>query len=113
MKIGHKIRRARELKNLSQENVAEGLGMSVNGYGRIERNEVDINIEKLVQLANIFEVKPEELLTFDEKYVQNIYAEKTTNQSGNIQNYFPQELKQLYEDKIKLLEEKVAWLEKK
>lgn len=108
MKIGEKIRKVRELKNLSHENIATELGMSLAGYGRIERNEVDINVEKLHKLALIFNLKPEELLTFEDKYVFNIsgtnsYAGYNNNPIFN--HHFPLEVKQLYEDKIMLLEQ--------
>ena len=112
MLIGHKIKKIRELRNFTQEHIAEKLNITQAGYSKIERNEVDLNLEKLDKLAQIFEMKPEEILTFDEKYVLNNYGEKAT-QLVQYQNNFPPELKQLYEDKIKLLEEKVAWLEKK
>jgi transcriptional regulator with XRE-family HTH domain len=112
MLIGHKIKKIRELRNFTQEHIAEKLNITQAGYSKIERNEVDLNLEKLDKLAQIFEMKPEEILTFDEKYVLNNYGERVT-QSVHYQNNFPPELKQLYEDKIKLLEEKVAWLEKK
>ena len=36
MKVHEKIRKIRELKNFSQENMAEQLQMSVNGYSEIE-----------------------------------------------------------------------------
>lgn len=111
MFIGHKIKKIRELRNFTQEHIAEKLHMTQAGYSKIERNEVDINLEKLDKLAHVLGMKPEEILTFDEKYILNNYGEKAT-QSVNYHNNFPPELKQLYEDKIKLLEEKIAWLEK-
>lgn len=72
MKIGHKIRQLRELKGLSQEDMANELKMSLNGYGRIERNEVDVNVERLEEISKILEVNPEVILTFDEKFVFNV-----------------------------------------
>jgi transcriptional regulator with XRE-family HTH domain len=47
MEIGTKIRKIREIKGLSQENIAKELSMSITGYGKIERNEVSINFDKL------------------------------------------------------------------
>lgn len=107
MKIGEKIRKVRELKNLSQENVVLELGMSLAGYGRIERNEVDINLEKLHKIALIFCIKPEDLLTFDEKFVFNISGSLNSGYNNNpvFNQHTPTEVKQLYEDKIILLEQ--------
>lgn len=77
MKIGHKIEKIRRLKNLTQENVALGLGISAQAYGKIERNEVDINQNKLESLAKIFDISLEDLLQFDDK----IYFNNSANNS--------------------------------
>ncbi len=102
MKIGNRIREYRERKNLSQENMAEELNMSINGYGKIERNEVDINIERLCQIAKTLDVAPEDLLKTDSISINNYGDVKGHQYVHNI--HFPLEMKQLYEDKIKLLE---------
>lgn len=47
MKVHEKVRKIRELKNFSQENMAEQLQMSVNGYEKIERGEVGLQMDKL------------------------------------------------------------------
>lgn len=44
MNIGSKIRKIREIKGYSQENMAIDLDMSVTGYGKIERNQVAITV---------------------------------------------------------------------
>ena len=110
MKIGHKIRQLREGRNLSQENMAEALKISVTGYGKIERNEVDINIERLQEIAHALQTKPEDILAFDEKYIFNSY-DKSTGQVINNHSISDPERK-LYEAHISLLNEKIAWLEK-
>ena len=46
MTIGEKIRFMRLLKGLSQEDMAEKLEISLNAFGRIERNETDLNLSK-------------------------------------------------------------------
>ena len=43
----------RELKNLTQEHLAEELGMSVSGYSRIERDEVKLSSDKLVKISEV------------------------------------------------------------
>lgn len=54
MKIHEKIRTLREENQWSQEELAAKLGLSVNGYRKIERGETRLNIPRLQQLANIF-----------------------------------------------------------
>lgn len=111
MEIGSKIRFIRDLKGLSQENMANELNMSITGYGKIERNEVNINYERLLQIAEILGVKLEQIIGFDNNIAFNNFNNNVEQQIGN--NSMPLELKQLYEDKIKLLEEKIKWLEEK
>lgn len=107
--IGYKIKKIRELKNYTQEHLADKLGMSSTGYGKIERDEVDIPFSRLEQIAQVLGVKAEDIISFDEKYVFNNYA--SANQGYNIvyQTINDNE-KKLYEDKIKLLEDKIASL---
>ena len=71
MEIGTKIRKIRELKGFSQENMAEELGMSVTGYGKIERNEVSVNVDKLLKIAEIFQIGIEQIIGFDDNIAFN------------------------------------------
>ena len=74
LRIGKKIKQLRELKNYSQEYMAKELKMSIPGYGRIERNEVDVSIERASQISNVLGISLTELVSFDEKYIFNNYA---------------------------------------
>ena len=51
--------------------MADKLKMSQNGYGSIERGETDVNLSRLEQIAELFEIKLSELLGLDEKAVFN------------------------------------------
>ena len=67
--IGNNIKNIRELKNLTQEFVAEKLDISQSAYSRLEKGEIKISKEKLVQIAEVLEVKPEDIKEFDsQKY---------------------------------------------
>lgn len=111
MMIGTNIRRVRELKGLSQENMADELGMSVTGYGKIERNEVGISVERLMKICEVLDVGFEQILRFDDNVASfNNFNSKVEWQIAHYM--MPIEMKKLYEDKIKLLEEKIEWLEK-
>ena len=114
LKIGNKIRKVRELKNITPKDMADRLNLSTQGYSRIERDEVALNVERLLEIAGIFEMKPEDLLTFDEKI---IFSNNTLNSSAGISygtfNAFPQEMKELYEKQIKLLEEQNHYLKER
>lgn len=45
--------------------MAEKLGMSVTGYAKLERGESQIRIERLIQIAQIFDVEPSELFNLN------------------------------------------------
>ena len=65
VKIHEKIRILREEKQWSQEEFAAKLGLSVNGYRKIERGETRLNIPRLQQLADVFEIDILELMQND------------------------------------------------
>jgi len=69
MKLHEKIRFIRQLKDWSQEEIANKLEMSVNGYGSIERGETDIKLSRLERIAHIFGMELLELLDLNEKTV--------------------------------------------
>lgn len=68
MTVQSNIRHLREQKNLTQEQMAEKMGMSKNGYTKIERGETQLKIEKLEQIANIFNVDIQDLLKTDRDF---------------------------------------------
>ncbi len=61
--ISNNIRRLRGLRELTQENVANDLGISLTAYGRIEKGKADISLSRLRQIADYFEVSESSLLT--------------------------------------------------
>ena len=62
MKTIQKIKFLREYYNFTQEYIADLLGLTTNGYGRIERGEVDINLTKLEIIAKAFNLESSELM---------------------------------------------------
>ena len=103
LSIGKKIKQLRELKNYSQEYMATQLKMSVPGYGRIERNEVDVSMERANQIATVLGISLTELISFDEKYIFNNYA---NNQNAFVIN------SELHQEDKKALNELVDYLKK-
>ena len=61
MKSYEKIRLIREIKQWSQEQMAEKLEMSANGYAKIERGETKLTLPRLQKIADIFEMDLNEL----------------------------------------------------
>ena len=102
--VGHKIRAAREFKEMSQEYLANKLGISQPALSKIENNETKLDFEKIEEIASILGVDVDDMLNFDKANVFN-----NCNQSGTfsgVNNSFTftgEDLKDVYE---KLLEEK-------
>ena len=86
MKINEKIRQLREQHQLSQENMADKLGMSVTGYAKIERGEVRSNLSRLEQISEVFDMDICELLSYGESekvYFNNSVTESTNSNNSN------------------------------
>jgi transcriptional regulator with XRE-family HTH domain len=60
--IGERIRMVRLAKKLSQENVAEMLGLTVTSYGKIEQGKSDISISRLQDIAKTLDIDMGEIL---------------------------------------------------
>ena len=69
MSVNEKIRKIREEKDWSQEQMAEKLNMSLNGYAKIERGESKIYLDKLEQIAQVFDIDVIELMQSDGKNI--------------------------------------------
>lgn len=65
MSVKDNLYTLRKERNLSQEQMAERLGMSKNGYGKLERGESRLTIEHLEQIATVFNIDIVELLRGD------------------------------------------------
>lgn len=85
MKINEKIRQLREQRQLSQEAMADKLGMSVTGYAKIERGEVRSNLPRLEQISEVLDIDICELLAFGEH--GKVYFNNSDNDFSNSNNF--------------------------
>lgn len=69
MTLGTKIRNLRTLKGYSQENMAKMLGLSVTSYSKIERDEVNLTLKRLEEIAAILQMTLLDILTFGENNI--------------------------------------------
>ena len=99
MFIGQKIKKLRELKNLTQDYVANQLGLTQSAYSKMENGEVDIPFSRIEDIAKIFTIQPEDIITFNENTIFNLYNNQTAN--GQVINHN-------YDSEIKLYEEQHA-----
>lgn len=79
MEVHDKIRVLREVNQWTQEDMAEKLDMSPNGYAKIERGQSNINLDKLQQIANIFEINIVDLFTKNDKSFFFSIGDNTSN----------------------------------
>jgi len=118
MKIGNNLRKIRIERGLKQENMADLLGLSQSGYNKIERNLHDVNQEKLEVIAEKLDIKKEDLLELDTKYIQENHN-NTIEKLAQNQHFYSyneslmNELVASYKNQVKLLEEKIQFLEEK
>jgi transcriptional regulator with XRE-family HTH domain len=104
--IKNKIKSIRELKNYTQEYMADQLGVTQAGYSKIEKGKTVLSFVKLVEIARILEVSVEDILSFDSQRYFNSFNKVKGNNNGSIMINSDNTavLKELYEDKIMLLE---------
>ena len=67
MSIHDNIRLLREINQWSQDDMAQRLNMSLNGYAKIERGETKLHLDKLTQIAQVFNIEVIELMTIHDK----------------------------------------------
>lgn len=112
-RIGDQIKKFREMRNFTQEHIAKKLEMTPQGYGKIERNEVEITLQKLVTIAGILDTTLQDIFGFDEKFVfhnqecQNLYN-SGLNQSVNIESI--EKIEKVYEARIADLHKEISYL---
>lgn len=96
MRIGEKIKKLREFRNFTQDYMAKSLEMTQAGYSRIERDEVDLNVTRLQQIAKLLNVEMGEVLGFN---TQNLSFNTNANDNcivyqNQTQNLLESERKQ-------------------
>ena len=66
MKIGEKIKNAREDLDLSQEDVSKQIPMNQSSYSKIERDIQEPNLEQLRRICQILKLDPSYLLCLND-----------------------------------------------
>lgn len=61
--LGYRIRKLRESKDYTQENMAAELGITAGAYAKIERGETDAAFTRLIHIAEILEIPISNLLS--------------------------------------------------
>lgn len=109
--IGGNIKKFRELKGLTREEMADSLDLSVSAYGNIERNKTDLTISRVQQIAEILEVEMSQVLNFDASQIFNIeHNDVIQGANSKVEHHnYADEYREKY---IQLLEKEVERLQK-
>jgi transcriptional regulator with XRE-family HTH domain len=110
MLIGQKIKKLRELKNLTQDHMAQELRLTQSAYSRMELGETEVTYSKLEKIATVLNMKPEEIITFNENMVFNIMHNDVGNGLVINNNQLSEGERNLYEQQIQLLKDEVSFL---
>lgn len=78
------IKTIRKTKQLSREFMANQLGIELSSYGKIERNEVGLTLERLYAIAEIFGIEPTDLLNYGKETSGNITYLPLKAQAGSL-----------------------------
>lgn len=114
LSIGQKIKKLRELRNYTQEHMAEQLNITRQGYGKIERDETDVGYQRLEEIAKILQMEVIDLVGFDDKKqvfnVNNSNSPNSYNNIGYVVNTLPDMERRLYEEKVESRDKEIAYL---
>ncbi|MPS73308.1 MAG: XRE family transcriptional regulator [Chryseobacterium sp.] len=110
LNIGENIKKFRELKNMTREEIADRLDLSVSAYGKIERNETDVTVSRIQQIAEILQIEMSQILNFDVSQIFNISNNNVVQATGgkaDNMHFYGDEYREKY---IKMLETEVERL---
>lgn len=83
MQLSEKIGWMRKVKGWSQEDMATKLGMSINGYAKIERGETDLPLSRLEKISEILEIGLLDLIGLEDRGVFNIASSHDQSHFSN------------------------------
>lgn len=110
--IGGRIRIARISRNLSQDGIAEDLGISVSAYSNMERGVVDITVNRILKVAEILKIKWLYLLGISGE-TEMAFEKSLQLLSEPKEKYSTSRTKVDVEKEIKLLKVEIGKLKKK
>lgn len=109
--LGRKIKKLRELRNFTQNYMAEQLGITQPTYSKLEKEEDDLDEDRLTKIAEILGITVSDIYNFDDRLILQITNNHGEDGYVHIK-YSDSKVIKLLEKQNKLLEEKVEYLEK-
>lgn len=102
MALNDKIRVLREFNGWTQEQMAELMEISTNGYARLERGESKLKLEHLEKVAQLFKIDVADLMNATDKGVLFLLSD-TENAFGSNYNYYGNDAHIHEIEKLKLI----------
>ena len=92
--------------------MAQQLGVTQSAYSKMELGESEVTYKRLERISEVLEMKPEEVISFNDQMVFNI---SNNPYGGNVfsnidQSGITENERKLYQDQIDILKEEVAHL---
>jgi len=103
--IGRRIRKFREERGITQENIADEMGIMQSSYGRLEKNDNRLTATKLIKISEILKVSVATF--FGEKATNVIHENNGDNAQAHIETLIQQD-----KDHIESLREEIRFLRK-
>lgn len=95
------IKQIRELRNWSQDYIADSLSISTRAYSKIESGETQLSLNRLNEISKILELDPIQIIQFDSTRLLN---------EVQTEAIVPTKLVEQYEKTISILEDQVKLL---
>lgn len=104
------IKKIRNMKGFTQQNMADELGMTQRHYGRIENGEVDITLSQLYKICEVLNVDVSVVLNLREPLIMNNINHQE-NKKSNL--YFSTDIKNIQELYERMLQDKERIIQEK
>lgn len=106
MRIGEKLKLLRKIKGYTQEELAEKLFISRKAYANLENNSTKIDLDRLKNIATVYEIELEDILNLNEGQVFTNCFNNNVNgflSSENVYSGSTNDEREFYFKQIKLL----------
>jgi transcriptional regulator with XRE-family HTH domain len=107
MNLGQKIKLVRASQGISREEVANALHVSLQAYGKLERGETEISVERLQHIADTLGVSKQYIEAY-ETTDRFIFAHTANDEHQLINNNIHSQVNQISDKLIDTLREQLA-----
>jgi transcriptional regulator with XRE-family HTH domain len=80
------VKSIREDKKIKQADMAKLLKMAPNNYGKLERGEIQMTIDRLAQIGKIFNMHPSDIIDFNNRHIETEFQRTFENIRTELNN---------------------------